>query len=400
MAKTIAVITTTVYLLSLLGVLWAGGHLKRPVISTLIENRGPYVPYPVAPPTTPRTPVTGQMIGAALNLYHTEHLNLYHDALEQMADAGFNAVQIVTPMFQENGASPTVTLRRGKGLGPDTDDIASLLAHAKALGMHTMLMPQINFTHPRGNEWRGKLQPERWDTWWESYHRAINEFLDIADANHVDLFVVGCELLTTHKPEHEARWRKLIAHARQTFTGKLTYSTTWDTYQKVTFWDDLDAVGVSGYWDITTRAKDPQHPTDRELTERWVQIKQRLIAHAQAQNKPILLTEVGYPSLPWALTKPWNYINKDSLSPDHDAQARGYAAFIAAWRDSIGPDHTSTATAHPWQGPHPVGVFFHKWDPYHRGGPADHGYGIAGKPANKLVNDWLNNTPTTPSESH
>ncbi len=394
MSKALAFTATAVFLLSLLGTLLASGNLNRPVAIAPNENRGPYIPYPAAPPATPRAPVAGQLIGAALNLYHTEHLHLYHDALEQMSDAGLNAVQIVTPMFQDNGASPTVELRRGKGRGPDMADIVSLLAHAKALGMHTMLMPQVNFTHPRGNEWRGKLQPEHWDPWWQSYHQSIDEFLAVAEANHVDLFVVGCELLTTHTPEHQDRWRELIAHARQNFTGKLTYSTTWDTYHKVGFWDDLDVVGVSGYWDITTLAKDPDHPTDQELIQRWTEIRQRLLAYAQSQKKPVLLTEVGYPSLPWALTKPWNYINKDNLPPDPDAQARGYAAFIATWHDAIGPDAASTTTD-PWQGPQPVGVFFHKWDPYHRGGPDDYGYGVAGKPAYQHLKNWLNNPPIT-----
>ncbi len=390
MTKALATITVTVFLLALFGALNAdrngtdsGSHPKNGTLNATSSTSTELQ-------TSSHTPITGQLIGAALNLYHTDHLSLYHNALEQMSDTGFNAVQIVTPMFQVDGASAAVQLRRGKGLGPSKADIVSLLTHAKELGMSTMLMPQINFTKPRGNEWRGKLQPQHWDPWWASYRAAIGEFLEIAEANDVDVFVVGCELLTTHKPEHEARWRDLIAVSRQSFSGRLTYSTTWDTYPKVGFWDDLDAVGVSGYWDITTLAEDPGQPTDDELASRWLEIKQRLLAFAQSQDKPVLLTEVGYPSLPWALTKPWNYINKDKLPPDPEAQARGYAAFISAWHDSIQPNKQETDSMNYWSGPHPAGVFFHKWDPYHRGGPEDYGYGVAGKPAYRHLIDWLN----------
>ena len=388
MTRTLAFISLGVFLIALLGALNAN---QQAIDSDNPANANDlFVPRSTASSQAAlRTPVTGQLIGSALNLYHTEQLHLYHDALEQMAATGFNAVQIVTPMFQDNGASATVQVRRGPGLGPSQSDIVSLLSHARQLGLSTMLMPQINFKNPRGNEWRGKLQPEYWGPWWDSYRHTIHEFLEIAEANQVDVFVIGCELLTTHKPEHEARWSELITHAKQSFTGKLTYSTTWDTYHKVRFWDELDAVGVSGYWDITTLAEDPEQPTDEELAKRWTQIKQRLLAFAESQNKPVLLTEVGYPSLPWALTKPWNYINKDKLPPDNTAQAKGYAAFISAWRDTLSPSQAASSQVDYWDGADPVGVFFHKWDPYHRGGPADYGYGVAGKPAYQHLAYWL-----------
>jgi Glycoside Hydrolase Family 113 len=400
MVKALAYVSSVTFLLSLLGAALADR-------ATPAEQ-----PHAVPPPTTQPQPPPTQLIGAALNLYHTDRLDLYHGALEQMSRLGFNAVQIVTPIFQVDGAAARVGLEPGPDRGPSMEDIASLLGHAKRLGMKTMLMPQVNFTDPRGNEWRGKLQPAQWGPWWDSYTETIDRFLDTAIENNVDVFVVGCELLTTHKPEHEARWRQLIKRCRARFPGKLTYSTTWDTYYKVTFWDALDAVGVSGYWDITTLAQDPDHPTPDELKRRWVQIKQRLLAFADAQGKPVLLTEVGYPSLPWALKDPWNYINSDDTPPDHDAQAAGYAAFIAAWADTIKPPApgipgspgipgapglpatvaatTGDATTGAANGdPRSLGVFFHKWDPYHRGGPDDTGYGIAGKPAYQLLADWL-----------
>lgn len=395
MVKTLACATSVIFLLSLLGAALADRAAataeQHPGLSAKAQVSQVGVRESTAAADNPsRT----QLIGAALNLYHTDRLDLYHEALEQISRMGFNAVQIVTPIFQTDGAAVHVGLKHGPGRGPSMDDIASLMEHAKRLGMTTMLMPQINFTNPRGNEWRGKLQPEHWAPWWQSYTQTIDRFLDIAIEKDVDVFVVGCELLTTHKPEHEQRWRQLIAHCRARFPGQLTYSTTWDTYHKVAFWDRLDAVGVSGYWDITTLAQDRGHPTHNELKRRWVEIKHRLLAFAEAQGKPVLLTEVGYPSLPWALKSPWNYIHNDDAVPDHDAQARGYDAFIAAWTDTIAPPGA------PAPGdPRSMGVFFHKWDPYQHGGPGDTGYGFVGKPAYRNLLDWFHGSgqPKTPT---
>ena len=388
MIKALAYTAAGTFLLALIGAMIADHHLPnthpRPSASAGAKQATPNEADPADhAAVTGRTP-REQWIGAALSLYYTDRIELYHDALEQMSRAGFNAVQIVTPIFQTDGSSPRVGSEIGPGRGPSRDDIAALLSHAKKLGMATMLMPQVNFTDPRGNEWRGKLQPERWAPWWESYRETLDPFLDIAIENDADIFVVGCELLTTHQREHEARWRELIAHCRQRFTGQLTYSTTWDTYHKVTFWDALDAIGVSGYWDLTTLAQDRDHPTPDELERRWTQIKRQLLAFADTRGRPILLTEVGYPSLPWALKDPWNYVNSDHVAADPDAQARGYAAFIAAWDGTIHPPAASAPGDR-----RSLGVFFHKWDPYHHGGPTDSGYGIAGKPAYRLLTDWL-----------
>jgi len=381
MLKTLAYTAAGVFLLAMIGAMFAE-HVYDPSVTPPNQTGA------TGTSDSPPAPTREQFIGSALNLYHTEHLNLYLTAIDQMSEAGFNAVQIVTPMFQTDGASPQVRSKIGPGHGPSDQDIATLLSHAKSRGMRTMLMPQINFTDPRGNEWRGKLQPEHWAPWWLSYTQAIDRFLELAKQNKVDVFVVGCELLTTHKPEHQKRWRELIAHCRERFDGQLTYSTTWDTYYKVGFWDGLDAVGVSGYWDITTLAKDKEHPTHEELKARWIEIKQGLLRFSDSKNKPVLLTEVGYPSLPWALKDPWNYVNSDGTAPDHDAQAAGYTAFIDAWNGTLLPTTSTPGSPTPGD-PRALGVFFHKWDPYHAGGPDDTGYGIAGKPTFRLLTTWL-----------
>ena len=327
-------------------------------------------------------PMMTQRIGFTLNVYHTDHLARYLDAIDQMADLGINHLQIVTPMFQTHGGSPEVELLRGPGRGPTPEELVVLLRHARRRGLTTGLMPQVNFTQPRGNEWRGKLHPDDWPRWWASYERAIEPFLDIANQADVDLFSVGCELISTHGPDRLDDWRRLIAHARTRHDGLLTYSTTWDSYDDVQFWGELDLIGVSGYWDLTTLARDRQAPMDAELDERWREIRGPLVAFAEREDRPVLLTELGYPSLPWALEKPWNYVNPAASPADADpaAQARGYASFIRAWGDALGPHET----------PDPFfGVIFYAWDPYRAGGEDDTGYGVRGKPAQAVLQAWL-----------
>lgn len=326
--------------------------------------------------------------GFALNLHHTDQLALYLQAIDEMAALGFNSVEILTPAFQTNGASDQIQVVAGPARGPERQQLVTLLRHAQSRGLMTCLMPVVLFTEPRGNEWRGKIHPEKWDPWWQSYSRMIDHFLSIANETGVDVFCVGSELLSTEKQVD--RWISLIRHARQRFNGKLTYSTNWDHYHVPTLWQHLDIIGISGYWDITTLT-DPAHPNLGAVIQRWRQIREKVLAFGHAQARPVMFTEIGYPSLPWGLKDPWNYTNPKGLPADHNTQAKGYQAFLEVWEDlliyssdrkSLGghQNQGQPATTNPL-----AGVFFYAWDPYHAGGPDDTGYGVRGKPAMELL---------------
>ncbi len=329
-------------------------------------------PPPIRPPgATPQQP----LIGYTLNVHHTEKLHLYHDAIDQMASLGVNTLQVLTPAFQQHGASQQIEVKQGPGFGPPREDLIALLTHARRRGMTTALMPAVLFTNPRGNEWRGKISPDNWDAWWTSYNHMIDHFVVIAVEADVDIFCVGSELLTTER--HTRRWNELIARVRARYDGRLIYSTNWDHFDTPTFWHQLDLVGISGYWDMTTYAAHKQPPTDEQMDARWRQIQKSLFDFAEHMDMPFVITEIGYPTLPWALKDPWNYVADGSTPPDAAAQARGYAAFCRAWSARLTPDSRC------------AGVLFYNWDPYHRGGPGDTGYGIRGKPAYDILTDWL-----------
>ncbi|MCC7193318.1 MAG: hypothetical protein IT444_11100 [Phycisphaeraceae bacterium] len=332
---------------------------------------------PTTQPSAATSPPAQLMLGFALNLHHTDNIDAYLQAVDEISALGFNTVELLTPMFQANGASESMRIVVGPGKSPARKDIVKVLKYARAKGLTTVLMPMVLFENPRGNEWRGKIQPEHWDRWWAAYQKNIDYFLDIANESDVSVFSVGSELLSTEKQLD--RWETLIAQARHRFKGRLSYSTNWDHYQKPTFWKHLDMIGISCYWDMTRGAKE-NPPSDQSLALRWEGVRKEVLAFAEAQGKPVFFTEIGYPSLPWGLKDPWNYVASDSEKSDAAVQARGYQAFLAAWDDLL---RTS---------PNPqrfTGVCFYKWDVYMSGGPTDTGYGIRGKPAYDLVKRWL-----------
>jgi len=335
-------------------------------------------------------------VGFALSLHHTTELHVYTDAVDDIAALGFEAVKVVTPMFQDDGASNDIAIDPARC--PSRKQLVALLSHARQRGMHVSLMPIVLFRAPRDGEWRGKLQPDDWSAWWASYRDMMDYFVGVANASDVDVLSVGSELLSTEK--RRDRWSELIAHVRKRYDGQLTYSTNWDSYDKPTFWDRVDI--INAYWDLTRDAEhDP--PTDADLIARWLAVQGKLAAFARDVKRPIMFTEVGYPSLPWALAKPWNYVAEDDAKADHAAQRRGYASFLAAWSPLLDrPIDVDVLAAHgfdidrlptPAHSTLPDGkpllhsVHFYSWEPHnkHPGTSTDTGFGVRNKPALGLL---------------
>ena len=291
------------YLLSLLGALIA------PVGVSLIEP----TPLPAKPVDSKQGIENQQVIGFSLNVHYTNQLPKYIRAIDMIADMGCNSLQILTPAFVRDGASTQISIPNQPGRCPSTEQLMTLLRYAQKRGLKTMLMPTVLFTHPRGNEWRGKISPDNWDAWWESYSVTQRHFANLAQQAGVDVFCVGSELLSTEKQTQ--RWEKLISDIRKDFRGQLIYATNWDHYHVPTFWEHLDYVGISGYWSMTQDPMDQMLDTQasfelhQRIIKRWPAIQKSLKDFSRDIQKPVLITEFGYPSLPWGLKDPWNYVN-------------------------------------------------------------------------------------------
>ncbi len=355
---------------------------------------------PAPPPPDSRIPIPESpsipLLGFTLNLHHNNEHELYQQAVTDLADMGFDTVQFTVPVFQTDGRSDEIRIETGPGRGPRADRLIDLIRRARARRMTVILSPILLFTKPRGDEWRGKISPHDWNNWWTSYRRMTEHFLQIAAEHDVRIYVVGSELLSTENQPH--RWQAIIAAARSRFRGQLTYASHWDRYDAPAFWKQLDLVSVNEYFDVTQGRGLHRGATDgaeASLAAAWGRRRDTLLAFAARVGKPLLFTELGYPSLPWALERPWKYTHT-GVPADHDAQAAGYRAFLSAWRPQLvarpggndgadpGPSPALTGTA-PF-----AGVVFYEWDPYRRGEPTDTHYGIRGKPAESMLRELLN----------
>ena len=314
---------------------------------------------PAAPPKP--------LLGVAINAHHISDLSLYLEGVDAIAGLGANALVLVTPMFQRHVDSSEIRFVPDRC--PTDEQLIAILRRARAQGLYTTLLPIVLIEHPGEKDWRGLIRPEDPERWWASYDRFTERFLTIAEAADVDAYSVGSEL-NTMEPRLD-RWERLLGRVRARFPGHVTYTSNWDRYDRVTLWPLVDFISVSAYFELARH--DPEASVGK-LTRAWSRRREELLGVARRWDRPLVLMEIGYPSLPSAAAHPWDYVAEAGTRADHEAQARCYQAFFGAWADEVAREESRT-----------LGFHCYAWDPYRRGEDDDTGYGIRGKPAMEII---------------
>lgn len=203
-----------------------------------------------------------------------------------------------------------------------------------------------------------------------SYREFIMYYAGLAEAVGAEWFCVGNELygFAGGRP---AFFRELIAEVRTVYKGKVTYAENWDKYDKISFWDDLDMIGVNAYFPLSKE----QSPDLRVLEEAWEPHKEALRSCALKFNKAVLFTEFGYRSVDYSARSPWDS-SRDIENVNHNAQVN---ALQALGREVWFED---------WF----AGGFLWKWFPFHdrAGGLDNNRFTVQNKPAQQVIRDLYN----------
>jgi hypothetical protein len=298
-----------------------------------------------------------------MQVQRVDWMDKYKQGVDEIAALGADTVQFVIDTRQENGHSGRIYL--DMRMTPTPDQLMDLIKHAKDKGLHVTLMPIVLLDAPEGDEWRGRISPPSWVGWFESYRDMMNQFAWISEASHVDLLVVGSELVSAE--EHLDEWTRVIKEVRKVFHGRLTYSSNWDHYRSIGFWDQLDLIGMNSYWKLGN----DRNVKIAEIDRRWRDIQSDLLPFVKKTGKPLVFLEVGWCDIGNAASAPWDY-TQDQEPLDLDLQKRLYEGFFNVW----------------YGNPYLGGFSIWEWPPG-EGGPEDRGYTPKGKPAEAVLKEWF-----------
>jgi len=299
--------------------------------------------------------------GMVFGLFARDEPGHTDKGLAEMKQLGVDSVSIIIPWVIADVRATTMAPRGD--MTPSDASLIYTIRRAHEEGLRVFLMPILYVDHMEGDEWRGTLAPSDWSAWFGGYEAFILHYAELAEAEGVEYLSVGSELCSTETRTGD--WLRLMGGVRAAYKGRLTYSANWDHRVELGFAGALDFLGMNAYFKLS----DQQSPAEQELVDAWKEIVPEIEAWRARTGKPLILTEVGYPSRQGAATDPWNY--SATGAPDPQAQLRCYRAFRTIWSGEAQVE----------------GVYFYLW--WGDGGPEDTGYTPRGKPAAEVVREWF-----------
>jgi hypothetical protein len=300
------------------------------------------------------------------------------DTLTALAATGSNSVAL------EDEYSIDVTTSTIVSDPNYTDSLASLgktIKEAVADGQQVMVRPLIDFLNPQidgglTGDYRSYFNPTNKAAFFASYQTMLVAQATVAQANGAQVFCIGTELDQLTGPAYLTDWTNIIKAVKAVFSGKLTYSAEWDDSTspwqyggtglplgtadittQVSFWNQLDYVGIDEYAPLSTAA----NPTEAQLVAGWEQVptdaealavtgNQSLISYFEGVSakigKPLFFTELGYEDATDAASQPFG---TSTNKVDQSLQTALYQAFGTAWS----AENNGSL----------IGVNFWNWDP-------------------------------------
>jgi len=201
-----------------------------------------------------------------------------------------------------------------------------LLPELKARGFTVSFIPFMAVD--QSTKHRGWIWPKDQTQWFKNYGDKMVELAVFARDTGVSEFIVGSELTLLF--EVESGWRDVIRRIRPVFQGHLTISPIAIQYQRISFWDALDSIGVSAYFPLTLFSGDA---TIDSLKNGWKIHRLHLENVAKLYGKPLTFVEVGYPNTEVASQKPWDY-DWSSRTLNYELSRKCWEAFKQVWASS------------------------------------------------------------------
>lgn len=305
-------------------------------------------------------------------------------SFQTLASLGSNSVALTVRIWTDSKTGSTVIADPAK-----TESDASLLAGfqaAHAAGLSVVFKAGITGLD---STIASSLTPSDVDAFFASYTAEIVHLAGIAEQGGVATFAIGNEMSKLTGVQYLPEWTGLIAAVRAVYHGELTYAAATDEASHVSFWSQLDTIGVNTYPPLTASTT----PTVADMVHAWTEVPVNtyyanafnymspvdfLHSLSEHYDRPVLMTEVGYRSIDGTAIKPGS---ANGTVIDTAEQADAYNAFFQVW----------TAEGGSWM----KGVELWQWDLNNQYNAA--GYSVMGKPAEAIVAQYFHGTGAVPN---
>jgi Ca2+-binding RTX toxin-like protein len=309
------------------------------------------------------------------------------DAMQAVADTNANSIELAPRLFTDTRHSDDVFADPGK---TESDaNILQAIANAQALGLSVSLKPMVSALD---GSLAHVLTPDDPAAFFASYKAEIVHMAELAQQAGVSMFVVGNELAKLSGPEYRDYWVDIINSVRAVYHGEVTYAAATDEAINVSFWDQVDVIGINAYPPLTTE----RDPTVQEMVNAWNTMSTddywaKVMDHkspvdffhslALQYGKQVVFTETGYRSVDGTNISPGGWAG--STTQDVQEQYDAFNAFFQVWGSEGGS----------WF----RGASIWNWDANNK--YSELGYSPQGKPAQGLITEWYGGERQPPGQT-
>src|SRR5262245_44006831 len=299
-----------------------------------------------------------------------------------LRDTGANWMGLLVTWYQQDASSNVIARHPDPNKDHTDARIRTAIRDAHSRGLRVMLKPHVDALN---GQWRGDFNPSNPAAWFQSYTQLVLHYAQIAQEEGVELYCMGTEFKTISGAANRDRWVAVINAIRGIYSGPLTYAANAtfpaDEFTSVSFWDQIDLIGLDGYFTLT----DQLNPTLAQLIAAWRSNRfgEDLVAavenFANSRQKPVIFTEIGYKSTDGTNREPWNFGLSGAL--DTAEQRDCYEAAFTVWSQKSA-----------WM----KGFFWWAW-PVPPPATNDTDYNPRNKPAESVLRTWQGPPTSNPN---
>jgi len=289
------------------------------------------VPSPTPPPVpTVAIPWHAGMRQLGIQVYWTANSNDASDAVVKAKARrlinyaiSLNATSIaITFPFYTYGISSNQVYGDPRTT-PTPGQILDFLTEAAKSSIRVTIRPILNedaLVAQNPLAWRGMIQPQSTDAWFQSYRDFLTPYAEAAEQGHAATFVIGAEL---NSLERDPQWSGLISALQSVYSGQLVYDENFDEFAADDPYLPLPGNNIDAY----PRFNLPDTASVPTLTQAW---ESWLGAHPPVVLSNLVMAEVGIVAVAGAYLSPAAWLGTTTDPIDAQVQANWYQAVCQA----------------------------------------------------------------------
>jgi len=206
---------------------------------------------------------------------------------------------------------------------PTPRQIEDFLVEAAKSNMRVTIRPILNedaLVAQNPLAWRGMIQPQSTDTWFQSYRQLLLPYAEAAQQGHAATFVIGAEL---DSMERDPQWSGLVSALQSVYSGELVYDENFDEFAAGDPNLPLPGHNIDAY----PRFNLPDNASVSTVTQAW---ESWLGAHRPVILRSLVLAEVGIVAVAGAYRSPGAWLGTTTDPIDAAVQTNWYQAVCQA----------------------------------------------------------------------